>query len=71
MKIISNKKFDEMNQQLVELQLELASARQDNETYLFQVRFLQEKIKKLQDEKPKKKTTTKRGRKPSATKKQD
>lgn len=71
MKIISNKKWDEMNQHLVELQLELVSARQDNDTYLFQVKYLQDKIKKLETKPKKKATTTKKGRTTRATKKQD
>ena len=71
MKIISKKRWEQMNQHLVELQMELVSARQDNDTYLFQVKYLQDKIKKLET-KPKRKTTSvKKGRTTRVTKKQD
>lgn len=45
MKIISSKKWEEMNQELVNLQLDLSEARRDNDTYLEQVKYLQENLK--------------------------
>ena len=69
MKIVSKKRWEQMNQHLVELQMELISARQDNDTYLFQIKYLQDKISKLEEKSKKKATTTKRGRKPSVAKK--
>ncbi len=48
MKIISNKKWEEMNQELVNIQLDLNEARRDNDTYLEQVKYLQ---KQLENEK--------------------
>lgn len=87
MKIISNKRWEEMNQDVVELQLELAEARRDNDVYQEQVRYLQTQLKmlRLQDMarkvakvgRPKKnkeeinEQPKKRGRKPNATKREN
>ena len=45
MKIISNKKWEEINQEIVNLKLDLNEARRDNDTYLEQVEYLQNSIK--------------------------
>ena len=48
MKIISNKKYEEMEQKLVDLQLDLSKALDDEQTYLKQINYLQ---KELENEK--------------------
>lgn len=48
MKIISNKKWEEMEQKLVDLQLDLSKALDDEQTYLKQINYLQ---KELENEK--------------------
>ena len=48
MKIISNKKWEKMEQMLVDLQLDLNKALDDEQTYLKQINYLQ---KELENEK--------------------
>lgn len=48
MKIISGKKYEEMEQKLVDLQLDLSKALDDEQTYLKQINYLQ---KELENEK--------------------
>ena len=47
-KIISGKKYEEMEQKLVDLQLDLSKALDDEQTYLKQINYLQ---KELENEK--------------------
>ena len=44
MKIISKKKFEKMEQMLVDLQLDLNDAREDEQKYLKQIDYLQNSI---------------------------
>ena len=50
MKIISNKKYEEMEQMIVDLQLDLNDAKSDNGIYHRQVEYLQDKIKNAKDD---------------------
>lgn len=50
MKIISNKKYEEMEQMLVDLQMDLSDAKNDNELYQRQVEYLQDKIQSAKDD---------------------
>lgn len=51
MKIISNKKWEEMDDLVVNLQLDLNDMRQQKELAEAQVKYLQEEIKKMKGEK--------------------
>ena len=51
MKIISNKKWEEMNDLVVNLQLDLNDMREQKELAEAQVKYLQEEIKKMKGEK--------------------
>lgn len=48
MKILSNKKYSDLEQKFVELQLDLNESQKDNETYLKQVSVINEKNKELE-----------------------
>ena len=50
MKIISGKKWEEMEQMLVDLQMDLSDAKNDNEIYQRQVEYLQDKIKSAKED---------------------
>lgn len=49
-KIISGKKWEEMEQKLVDLQLDLNKALDDEQTYLKQVEYLQKEIENKKNE---------------------
>ena len=49
MKIISSKKWEELEQEKFELQMDLKKEKEDNKTYQAQVKTLQNKILKLQE----------------------
>ena len=49
-RIISGKKWEEMNQKLIDLQMDLSDAKNDNELYQRQVEYLQDKIKSTKED---------------------
>lgn len=54
MKILSKKQWENINQTVVDLQLELSTLKCENDTYFEQVSYLQNEITKLKKQKEKK-----------------
>ena len=54
MKIITKKQWENINQTVVDLQLELSTLKAENDTYFKQVAYLQDELKKLKSKKVKK-----------------